>query len=438
MTSVRYEFEAAVRDGTTWVPLPVTNITPSANIDRIPFADATVTCGAVTGHVWALLDPRTLDPTQGGQVRWRMKQLTPDGIVLGHLPRVGDTTGDWATMYVRTVSRTAGVTTITLSGGETILDDRLVIENTGRLASGYEVSQQLGGAKNFGELLDRLLHITFGHANATGVGDVASEALALPWGPLLTAPSFTLDLPVPVGTPLLQIIETQLSSVGCRLYDAWGLGWFVYDRDHAPTYDAAPELYRWATHDDDLPADVSPIVTGLTETITRGGDWADTVLVTGVSGPLDAQTSWRHFAAGGHGSRGRVIEMESAEPSGNLAASIASRAFRRGQDLTITAQIRLDVIPGARVEIHTRSDVHEAEIVSVEWRPETGDMTVEARSATTMPIEHDTRATAESPTVQSAIKTAEALSAAAYTDAVARIPYEAGQTIAAALQGRKR
>lgn len=440
MTSFTYEYEAEVRDGATWSSLPVMNIVPSADLDRVPYAAAMITTGPLTGEQWSLLDPRTVDPIVGGQVRWRVRQLDASGSVLGYLPRVGETTDDWATMWVRNVSRSLGVTTITVGGGETMIDDRIVLEATGRLGSNYETSRALASATSLGGYVDAVLSITFGAGHASPLDDTATAALQLGSRRRLdptAAPSIPYaDLPAPTGSSFMQLIETELSSVGCRLVDAWGLGWFVTDRNHGPSFEGGPSALRWASYPAATPG-VVDIITDFTETVTRDGDWADTIVVTGELNDLDETRSWRHAAETGTKSRGRIIAIESAEPSGNLAASIASRTFRRGHDITVTTAIVLDAVPGVPVEIHLRSGVLTGELVSVEWDTDRGEMTSHIRSAIDVPVSGEARGVSTRISAEAALAQAQRFSeravAAAAEDAerAARQRAEAERRVAA-------
>ncbi|GEB94384.1 hypothetical protein [Microbacterium lacticum] len=408
MSSVTYEYEAQVRSGATWLDLPVTAIKPSAHLDRVPFTSAVIELGPVNNATWALLDARAVDPHLRGQVRWKIRQQDVDGTLLGRLPHVTDNSDEWASMFVRNATRTLNSITLNLGGGETMVDDRLVLEDTGRLASGYEISRVLAAARNAGEYVDALLTLTFGPTTTTAADALASAARDVPLYSTLTRVGMDAQFPAPQGASFAQLIDTELSSAGCRLLDAWGVGWFICDRDHPPVFPGAPTTHRWASHED-VPDGVDPIITDYQETITRDGDWADTIVVTGESGSLSETRTWRHSAEGGNRSRGRVIPANSLEPSGNIAASIAARAYRRGHDITITARIALDVAPGTLVEMHLKSGVTTAEIVSVDWDTAAGEMTVHARSAATMPVDRDTRDTSTRISGDRALEQARAL-----------------------------
>ncbi|EPD83298.1 hypothetical protein HMPREF1529_02674 [Microbacterium sp. oral taxon 186 str. F0373] len=419
MNSVHYEYEAEVRDGNQWIALPATDIVPSADLDRVPFAAATITAGGLSEQQWALLDPRLVDPHEGGQVRWRVRQLDPAGAVIGYLPRVGEATNQWATMYVRSVTRDLDVATIMLGGGETMVDDRLVIEDTGRLTSRYEISNVLAQPRTLGGYVDALLGLTFGAGHANPADDAAAAVLSRSAGPgtrLSNPEHVEIPIPAPAGASFMQLIETELSSLGMRLFDAWGLGWFVASRDKVAPSD--PVNLRWASHDDDLPAGVEPIILSFNDTVSRDGDWADTVVVVGESPAFDSTRTWRHFAEGSARSRGRVIQITAGEPSGNLADSVVSRTFRRGRDIVVNTQIRMEATPGAPIELHLKSGVLAAEVVSVEWQTGRGEMTVHARSAQQISVDITDRQNATRVSAEKAMSEAEKLAAQAYEKSV--------------------
>lgn len=422
MTSFLYEFDAAVRDGDQWQPLPVVSIVPSVDLDRVPYTAATLTLGAVSDTIWALLDPRTINPRDGGNVRWRLRQYSSDGDLLGWLPRVGDDADQWASMHVRTVQRDLRGVVVTLHGAESMVDDRLLLEDRNTYGS-YRITVKLQQARTLGEYVNIVLGMTFGAGEAPPADEIAQAAVRVPTLPTYAHPrAMDVSVPPALGSSLLQLVEAELSSVGCRLIDQWGLGWLVIDRDHPPAFEGSSDIVRWASHDEDLAEGVEPVIIGFTETVTRDGDWADTVVVTGQTSDPDYTVSWQHNAEGGARSRGRIIPMDSPEPSANLAASIASRAFKRGHDITITARITFDVTPGASLEVHLRSGVLAAEVVSIEWNVSVGEMTVHARSAQSLTVESDSRSATELVTAPAALRQATQLADKAYLAAVAEIP----------------
>lgn len=378
VTSVLYEYAAEVRDVDTWVPLPVVGIAPSADLDRVPYAAATVTLGPVDNHTWELLDARTVDPRRGGQVRWRLRQLDAEGTLLGRLPVVRGAGDEWAIMWVRTAARTLDVTTITLGGGETMIDDILVIEED-RFWNIGEVSEAvLGGARDLGDVVNNTLYLVFGSiGEPVAVGEKAAAAALIPTLSFWSSPGMDIGPDLPAGTSLMQVIEPELSAAGCRLIDLWGVEWALIDRDLGRPSPASPETLRWSSYEVPGTTAVDPVILGFSETVSRDGDWGDTVVV---EGGYDGQ-EWQHFAKTGVGSKGQIIKSPGAQPSANLAASIAGRAFRRGHDISIIATIRLNVAPGCQVEVYLRSGILVAEITSVSWSAEDGTMTVHARSA---------------------------------------------------------
>lgn len=366
MTSVRNVYEAAVRDGSSWVALPVTAIRPAASADGVPYARAVLGCAPLDAATRALLDPR-----QQTAVRWRVRQVRPDGTTTGYLPRVGAGTGQYAQMHVRTVQRTLSGVTITLSGAEALLDDKLnlgpnedgVITPTTRGLVEWALSSTLGGAPD----------VTATDATATAV------LTAKPWRPYIG-----------VGESFMSILEAELNSLGCRLFDLWGLQWVVATRDAPPTYATAPALVKVSSHED-VPADVDPIILDLTETISRDGDWADAVAVRGETTTDGYVATWQHLARQAAHSKGLIVDTGRQEPSGNLAQSIASRAAARGHDLTLTCRARLDILPGMTLETHTLAGVITSTIIGVAWDLEAGTMTIQSRSAIPADIDDASR-----------------------------------------------
>lgn len=375
MTSVLYEYDADVRDGNTWRPLPVVSITPSVVRDRVAYTAADITCGRMDATTRALFDPRTVTA-----VRWRIRQVDLNGATLGHLPRVGAGTGQYATMHVRTLQRTLDSVTVTVSGGETLADDKLnlgphedgtVAATTGQLVNW--ALERVTGTTNPAVAADA-------PARITPADDHAAEVLASkPWHPY-----------VGVGESFAAMLETELSSQDCRLLDAWGLGWYVCTRSTPPTYMGAPTTVRLSSHED-VPAGVHPIIVDMSETITREGDWADAVVAQGDATTDGYVSTWRHLARQAAHTKGLIVDTGRSEPSGNLAESIAARAAARGHDLTITARVRFDVLPGMTLEAHFLDGVTTATIVAVTWDLDRGEMTVTAQSARTVTIDETTR-----------------------------------------------
>lgn len=364
MSSVTFEYEADVRDPDTgaWLPLPVVNIAPSADRDRSPFTMASLTLGVLTADMVELLDPRLNDPTAGGQVRWRISQYK-DGMRVARLPADGR-----AVMWARALTRSLDGAELVIAGGESMIDDKICTDDTG---AGVLRSRTIGA------LVDWVLSSVFGSGHAAAVDDIAASALQqLCW------PDEVL-----VGEQYTPVFERELSALGCRLYDAWGLRWVVAGRDNPPTFEGAPEVAKVSTFTKrDIPtldADVDPIVTGYDDRISRDAGWADVVIARGEYTERGTTHTWQHTAAAPSNTRGIIVEVPEREPSDNVAEGMAHRALRLGRDITVTARARLDILPGMRLELHLRDEIITSDIKSIEWNLSQGEMTIQGQSAAT-------------------------------------------------------
>ncbi|WP_341999394.1 hypothetical protein MRBLWH7_000803 [Microbacterium sp. LWH7-1.2] len=371
MNSVRYEFTADVwdPDAEAWLPLPVTNIRPSINKDRVPFTDASLSLGPLLADMVDLLDPRRNSPTVGPTVRWQITQLSASGDVIGRLPADAP-----ARMWPRDITRSLGAAELTLQGGESMIDDKVRIDPI----YGATTPSTWAGP-NVRSLVEWALEGIFPGRTDNTV--TASDELG---ATALETPSLPAEA-VAVGEQYAPVIDYQLTALGCRLYDPWGHGWVVAGRETPPTFDGAPVTVRLSTHtpgdNPHLPSDVLPIVTALEDRISRDSDWADVVVARGVDTWAGATRSWQHTATAAHGTRGRIVEISERRPDFNIAADIANRALRRGRDIAITARARLDILPGMDVELYLREETITALVVSVEWDFDQGAMTIHAQSA---------------------------------------------------------
>lgn len=400
--AVKYEFDADYLDGDQWKPLPVELIRPSVDADRVPYAHVQMTLAGLDEETFEALDPRTLPSGLVGQVRWRMRQLDSEGNVLGYLPRAGENTNEYAVMHVRSISRTLQSVTLTLHGAENLVDDKLCLlpldgpgpSATKRTLINWILELIMSRARPGTEFPDRVIAAD---EHAAAVLDDRHAGWAI-------------TQMVKFGESYLAAIETELNSHDVRLVDAWGLAWYVASRGIPPTYADAPDIVKLSTFTSDdthtLPDDVDPIVTGLEQTVSRDGQWADAVVLSGETGDGLYVTKWRQTAGLGEfnlslyltgeaaaatfavvdaHTRGRIIAIDRAAPSGNLAESIASRALVRGHEITVTALARFDVLPGMTLEVHLRDIVLTGTILAVAWDTASGSMTIRAQSVTTAP-----------------------------------------------------
>jgi hypothetical protein len=371
VTSVAYQYVADVWDPDTeaWLPLPVTNIRPSADKDRVPFTMATLDLGPLLADMVDLLDPRRNSPAIGASVRWQITQLSDTGDIIGQLPAEAP-----AVMWPRDLTRSLGAAQLTLHGGESMIDDKVCIDPV----YGATIPNTWAG-EPVRTLVEWALEGVFpGRTDntVTASGDLGAAAL--------DTPSLPAEA-VAVGEQFAPVIEYQLTALGCRLYDPWGHGWVVSGRETPPTFVGAPAAVKLSTHtvgdNPALPPDVLPIVTGLEDRISRDTDWADVVIARGVETWADATRSWQHTATAAQGTRGRIVEISERRPDFNIAADIANRALRRGRDISITARARLDILPGMDIELYLRDETIAAIVASVDWDLDQGSMTIHAQSA---------------------------------------------------------
>lgn len=391
--AVQYEYEADYLNGEDWLPLPVVSIAPSVDADRVPYAMATMTLTAIDEATFTALDPRAFDPERIGQVRWRIRQLDLNGEPLGYLPRVGANTDEYAIMHIRTVTRTLESVTLTLHGAETLLSDKLCMF---RLDGPVVATNRL--------LVDWILELVIARSRPGAEFPARIVAADTHAESILNRRAW--EAVIRFGSSYLQAIETELNSYGVRLIDAWGLTWYAASRGLPPTYDNAPTVVKLGTYTTDathtLADDVDPSITELEQTVSRDGQWADAVVVSGEYGDGAFVNKWQQMAGLGkfnlslwdisdaipaldRQTRGRVISIERASPTGNIAESIASRAIVRGHGLTVSSRLRFDVLPGMTLEAHMREQTLTATIVAVNWAPETGTMTMRAQSASSAP-----------------------------------------------------
>lgn len=398
--AVEYDYEADYLDGEEWKSLPVEMINPSVDADRVPYVTVSMTLAPIDEALFAALDPREIDPAKVGQVRWRIRQRDLAGTVLGYLPRVAHDADDYAIMHVRDITRTLDNVTLTLHSAESLVDDKMcllksdgpspnaplrtminwVLELTiGRRRPGRDIPERVIAADEHAQTVIDTGHGWFNRG----------------------------DSRIYFGDSYLRRVETELNSHNVRLVDLWGLGWYAATRGLPPTYEGAPAVVKLGTYTTDsrntLPEDVDPIIFDLQQTVNRAGDWADAVVLSGQTGDGLYVESWRQFAGRGDFSfngwapseeavaaidahtKGRAIDVDALQPSGNLAQSIAGRALSRGHDITVTARARFDVLPGMTLEVHMRDIVLTSTIVGLDWNPSDGIMFIRSQSVTASP-----------------------------------------------------
>ncbi|ALJ20322.1 hypothetical protein [Microbacterium sp. No. 7] len=389
--SHRYQYDADVLDPDTglWLPLPVTGITPTIDKDRVPYAITDVALAALTLDMIAFLDARKIDPHGPAPVRWRIARYTAGGTLVDTFPDTG-----YAYQWPRSLTRRLTSAHLTLHGGETLVDDKTNL-------TGRPLTLSTG---TWAGLVDSGLAYVFGTAPDVLIDDAAECAMQL-------SSRFTHDMPP--GRTVADIIETELNAQGLRLYDLLGT-WWVADRDRPPgslDEHGDPRVIALASHDSsDLDPDVDPAITDLYETITRDGDWSDGLLVRlGIPG---AAQWWQQTAtlAGldcDGPTKGRVLDVPYTPASGNYAATVLARAYRKGRDLQITARARLDILPGMTLRAHLRGETLEATVSAVSWDFPAGLVTITTQDAITTPAIDATEDRGTTPTATTALARAE-------------------------------
>jgi hypothetical protein len=230
---VTYELEAQVLENSTgdWMPLDVANITPSVDMDRVPYTEAILELRNVDERLWRALDPRVIAvPFSSPDVRFRVHQYSAEGVWQQSMPAVDAVSfGAWGRGVIRDASRSpiARTATIRIGGRETLLDDK-------RRIAGTVVDT---GATTVSELVMWSLTDVFG-----SYGTYGADSAVL-----------TTTLPAGERRKMLQgqthgdLLQTELDAIGCRLYDYWGQRWYAGARETPAVYVGAPQLVRLAT-----------------------------------------------------------------------------------------------------------------------------------------------------------------------------------------------
>lgn len=373
-TARRVWFEADAQvDLGSWTDLPLVRLVASSDMDRTNFTEATLTLHGVTPEMWAAMDPRNQNPLGFSPVRFRVRQYQygADGVPAIHsrLPgSVGGSSVDsYASLWVRTIDRDfiSGMVTVRLAGAESMLADK-------RRNAGTTLNT---AATTVGQLVEYSVNDVLGGGTITSEAIVSSTAIPAGDRRLMLQGETHIDL-----------IRAELDAIGCRFYDVWGLLFANRARD------ISSGTIKLATHTDaeGAPSDADPIVTDLRETVTRDGDFADGVLVKGTyTDGGGNRVEWYQASGAGVNTKGRVINVERAQPAANSAEEFVTRTIIRGHDITVEARARLDVVPAYELEVHHRAGVLEANIRAVQYEIdfEAGTATMTIRAQTGEAIE---------------------------------------------------
>jgi hypothetical protein len=338
--------------------LPVYNIRASMDRDRITYCLATIECGWIDDATFAALDPRL-----GKRVVWNVEQFdVSTGTRVGYLPnRATSGTPVKANMWVRDVVRDPlnGTTVIELAGGESMLVDKIFLE----------VDPIDTESSTVQELVWWSLDDVFSSYSITFDSIVAAT-----------------DIPVGGRTHLqpgqdhMQLVQSELDAINCRLLDEWGIEWYAESR---ADIDATIDL---ATATGVTGAD--PIVYEYTEHISRNGEWYDGVLIHFDMRDSDGGEIWQRSSTGGiegANTRGLWITRKQNAPEDNGAEWMQDRTRQRGYDLNITARARFDFGAQWAIDINLPGpQVRSGNIRSIQWNTADSTMVIRAQSGVTL------------------------------------------------------
>jgi hypothetical protein len=344
--------------GGAYIPLDVKRMRASADMDRVPYTMAEMVIGPVDVATWKLLSPnRPAGPTM---VEWRIRQYIGDdpSVAVGFLPYRFDST-DRAQMVIRRAERDrmTGEITLFLSGPESLMDDK-------KRVAAIPVDT---GATNVGDLVMWSLSDVFGGGTTFDL---------MPTDPI---PAGDRRKMLP-GESHNDLLEPELDAHNYRLWSDWGVGWSVSDREDPPLFPSAPVARTFATYTGVADADAT--VTGLTETLDRDSDqWADAVLVHGqYTDSAGGRQEWYQVpSGGGANTKAKVVQVERAAPSANLADVYTLRARLRAAAYRVTARNDFMLRPGMKARIYTPTGIVGGfggfTVRSIEWDTDTGEMT---------------------------------------------------------------
>ncbi len=359
---VEYDVSAFLVDAPS-VQLDVENVVPFMDMDANAFCGVTMTLRSVTPAQWAVLDPRTIGVQN--TLYFNVKQIDKmTGAVLTELPVVTASMDPNARLYLRDteIDDETGRVTVIATSGEPMLSDK-------RRIAGTTLNT---GATTVETLFTYSLYDIFGGI-AYGIDPIVSST-AIPAG------DRRLMLP---GESHLDLLMPEMQAIDCRVYDYWGRAWWAKSRNSPPSYAGAPAAMKLATYtqEEGAPSDADPIIYTVKRRLSRDGDWADGILVRGnFTNSVGTRVQWWQASGAGVNTRGRVIDMNRAQPASNIANQIATRSVIRGASVTITAAIRFDVRPGQTLTVYTRTTTIVVVIRAVEWDVRRNLMTIRAET----------------------------------------------------------
>lgn len=367
-TSLTFEVQVFTSGG--WVDIPAVNVTPSVDVDRVPYCDARIEFVGLDYETFLELDPRTVDSVSGNQgntVRIRVLEFDAAGDFRANLVREAFLEEQqWAELIIRDVEfdEITGDGSIFAGNLESVLEDRI----------------RLSGSSIDTAATDVLGLVYWSLTDCFGGYSLQAEPLAS----ATSIPSGDRRLFLP-GESHSELLEPELQAIGYRLFDYWGRTWFVNARESTPLlglsygYERTLQLASY-TQREGAPPNADPIIYSIRRRLTRTGDYADGVLIKFDTLESGGATTYQRSGDGSN-TKGRVLTWKRTAPSGNAANEVVKRTKIRGDDMTITARARLDVTPGQQINVFLRGDrTLTANVRAVSWDIAKAEMTIRAQA----------------------------------------------------------
>lgn len=354
-----------------WVDFPeAVNVIPSVDMDRIPYCAIQVEFAGLSYADYMKLDPRLDIPGTGfagNRIMVRVLEFDAAGDFRANLVR--DSTFPelkYAELIIRYVDydEITGDGTITASGRESILDDRLRIAG-----SGIDT-----GATTVISLVYWSLTDCFGSFSMSNDNILSATSI----------PSGDRRYMMP-GESHSDLLEPELQAIGARLYDYWGDAWYGNERENTPLlgfgygYERTLQLATY-TQREGAPPNADPIVYSVRSQLSRESDYADGVLIKFDTLESGGATTYQRSGDGSN-TKGRVITWQRVEPGANAADEVVQRTKIRGHSVDVTARARLDVSPGQVINVFLRDDrTMTATVRAIRWDIAAAEMTIRAQA----------------------------------------------------------
>lgn len=328
----------------------IQSIRISLDVDRVPFAEATMVFQDLPEQFWQNLDPRYFAASTAFRLEHR--DLDTDSVV-SRLPAsslyAASTAVTFTAMDITTATRDliSGQCTV-----EAVSQDLRQLEQ-GRAIPGY-IDHGQGNVRD-------LVGWVLGYAPPSSFPNdfMSASAAAIPAGDRRK---------VAPGDMNWDLIEPEVSGIGGRLFvDLTGAHLLAFTDDPPRVKPFTPPVI--SAHD---PTADGPPLVELEETITRTGDWADTILV---KYDWDDSGGIRHTEYWWNGSPGteklRMVSYDRPKPGTNQADEIRDRAIQRGRFVTATCAADFRYVPGYDLVVNLApgtADVNYGMIRRVEYR----------------------------------------------------------------------